>query len=174
MDAWPLPPRDRPGAESDQDRKGVSIVADLHVAAERTIGAPADTVYKVVADYERHHPRILPSAFSDLVVERGGIGAGTVIGFNVKTAGRNRHFRMQVAEPEPGRVLTESDTESSMVTTYTIAPDTAGSRVRIETTWQGARGFGGLMERLFAPRVMRKLYEDELDRLDRYARTVEP
>jgi hypothetical protein len=26
------------------------------------------------------------------------------------------------------------------------------------------------MERLFAPRVMRKLYVDELDRLDRYAR----
>jgi hypothetical protein len=79
---------------------------------------------------------------------------------------------MQVAEPEPGRVLTESDTESSLVTTFTVEPETSGSRVRIESTWQGARGFGGLMERLFAPRVMQKLSADELDRLDRYAREV--
>jgi hypothetical protein len=146
-------------------------MAEIHVAAERAIGAPADKVYGVIVDYQRHHPRILPSAFSDLVIEQGGIGAGTVIGFSVKTAGRSRHFRMQVAEPEPGRVLTESDTESSMVTRYTVDPDAAGSRVRIETTWQGAAGFGGLIERLFAPRVMQKLYADELDRLDRYVQT---
>lgn len=143
-------------------------MAEMQAAAERTIGAPADKVYGVIVDYQRHHPQILPSAFSDLVIEQGGVGAGTVIGFSVKTAGRSRHFRMQVAEPEPGRVLTESDSESSMVTRYTVDPDANGSRVRIETTWQSAAGFSGLMERLFAPRVMQKLYADELDRLDRY------
>lgn len=44
------------------------------------------------------------------------------------------------------------------------------SRVRIETIWQGAGGIGGLVERLFAPLVVRRLYADELARLDRYVR----
>jgi hypothetical protein len=31
-----------------------------------------------------------------------------------------------------------------------------------------------LFERLFAPRVLRRLYADELERLDRYARAAPP
>jgi hypothetical protein len=77
---------------------------------------------------------------------------------------------MQVSEPEPGRVLTESDTNSSLRTTFTVTPEGDASRVRISTTWDGAGGVGGFFERLFAPRVMSRLYEDELTRLDRYAR----
>jgi len=77
---------------------------------------------------------------------------------------------MRVAEPEPGRVLTESDTGSSMVTTTTVSPQGGASLVRISTTWDGAGGIGGLFERMFAPRVMRAIYADELDRLDAYAR----
>jgi hypothetical protein len=42
--------------------------------------------------------------------------------------------------------------------------------VRIESRWQGAAGVGSLFERLFAPRVLRRTYADELERLDRYAR----
>src|SRR5207244_185934 len=52
-----------PIAESRQDRIGVSIMAELRVAAERTIEAPPDQVYGVLADYQQHHPRILPPAF---------------------------------------------------------------------------------------------------------------
>ena len=77
---------------------------------------------------------------------------------------------MQVAEPEPGRVLTESDTGSSLVTTFTVTPEGGASRVRISTTWEGAGGIGGFFERMFAPRVMRALYVDELERLNSYAR----
>src|SRR6266568_3658011 len=76
---------------------------------------------------------------------------------------------MRVDEPEPGRVLTESDTGSSLVTTWTVTPEGHGSRVRVETRWQGAGGVGGVFERLFAPRVLRGIYSDELGRLDRYA-----
>jgi hypothetical protein len=32
-----------------------------------------------------------------------------------------------------------------------------------------ARGVQGLVERLAAPRLLRRLYRDELERLDRYA-----
>src|SRR6266568_8260812 len=81
---------------------------------------------------------------------------------------------MRVDEPEPGRVLTESDTGSSLVTTWTVTPEGHGSRVRVETRWQGAGGVGGVFERLFAPRVLRGIYSDELGRLDRYARTTPP
>ncbi len=66
-------------------------------------------------------------------------------------------------------MLTESDTGSTSVTTFTVTPEGSACRVRISTTWQGAGGVGGVFERLFAPRVLRRLYDDELSRLDTYA-----
>jgi len=142
----------------------------IAVSAERGIDGPADTVYGYIADHREHHPHFLPPAFSDVEVESGGVGAGTVIRFKVTAGGRTRTYRMQVAEPEAGRVMTESDTESSLMTTWTVTPDGDRSRVRIATTWDGAGGVGGFFERLFAPRVMRGIYADELERLDAYVR----
>jgi uncharacterized protein YndB with AHSA1/START domain len=148
----------------------VTVVATIHVTAERTVNAPPEQVYGYVADMREHHPRFLPSEFADFQVESGGVGAGTVTRFTLNTGGRSRNYRMQIAEPEPGRVLTEADTESSLVTTWTIEPAGGGSRVQIATTWEGAGGIGGFFERTFAPRVLRRLYDDELARLDEYAR----
>lgn len=142
----------------------------IHVTAERTIGAPPERVYVYVADMREHHPRFLPSAFSDFQVEAGGVGAGTVTRFTLNTGGRSRSYRMQISEPEPGRILTESDTESSLVTTWTVEPADGGSRVQLATTWEGAGGIGGFFERTFAPRVLKRLYDEELARLDDYAR----
>jgi uncharacterized protein YndB with AHSA1/START domain len=145
-------------------------MAMIHVAAEREIGAPAESVYGYLSDMREHHPNFLPPAFSDFTVESGGVGAGTITRFKVHAGGRTREYRMQVTEPEPGRVLTESDLNSSLVTTFTVEPNGGGSRVRITTGWQGAGGIGGFFERLFAPGMMRRLYLDELERLDGYAR----
>jgi hypothetical protein len=144
-------------------------MAQINVSVRRSVGAPAEAVYGYVADHQ-HHARFLPPAFQDFRVEAGGVGAGTITRFTLNAGGRSREYRMEVAEPEPGRVLTESDTESSLVTTWTVEPDGPNSRVRISTTWAGAGGIGGFFERLFAPRVMRRLYADELERLDVYAR----
>jgi hypothetical protein len=149
-------------------------MTELHVAAERTIPAPAERVYQSIADYQQHHPRFLPPAFSDVRVEAGGVGAGTVTSFRIAAGGRTRAYRMQVAEPEPGRVLTETDLNSSLVTTFTVMPEGSASRVRIASRWKGAGGIGGFFERLFAPRVLRRLYADELARLDAYARAQPP
>ena len=77
---------------------------------------------------------------------------------------------MKVVEPEPDRVLTEDDMDSSAVTTFMVSPRGGASLVRISTAWDGAGGIGGLFERLFAPRVLRAIYTDELKRLDAYAR----
>jgi hypothetical protein len=141
----------------------------IHVSADGVVNAPAATVYDYVADMRQHHPHFLPAAFSDFQVESGGVGAGTVTRFKVTAGGRTRQYHMQVDEPEPGRVLTESDTESSLVTTFTVDPDGDRSRVQISTTWQGAGGIGGFFERTFAPRVMKGIYAEELVSLDRYA-----
>ncbi len=142
----------------------------IQVSAERGVAAGADAVYGYLADMREHHPHFLPPAFSDFEVESGGVGAGTITRFKITAGGRTREYRMRVEEPQPGSVLTESDTNSSLVTTFTVTPEGERSRVKIATTWQGAGGIGGVFERLFAPRVMKGIYEDELERLDQYAR----
>lgn len=145
-------------------------MARIVVSAQGIVDAPADTVYGYIADMREHHPHFLPTEFSDFQVDAGGVGAGTITRFNVTAGGRTRAYRMQVAEPEPGRILTESDTGSSLITTYTVTPRGDASLVQISTGWDGAGGIGGFFERMFAPRVMRGIYEDELTRLDAYAR----
>jgi uncharacterized protein YndB with AHSA1/START domain len=142
----------------------------IHVSAERRVEGTPETVYGYIADHQEHHQHFLPPAFSDFQVEAGGVGAGTITRFKVTAGGRSRDYRMEVAEPEPGRVMTESDTASTLVTTWTVTPEDGVSRVRISTTWDGAGGVGGFFERLFAPRVMRGIYADELERLNNYAR----
>jgi hypothetical protein len=145
-------------------------MAKLHVSAEGPVGAPTGDVYRYIADMREHHPHFLPPAFSDFKVESGGVGAGTITTFKLTAGGRTRSYRTEIAEPEPGRVLTENDTESSSVTTFTVTPDGDTSRVQIASTWNGAGGIGGFFERMFAPPVLRRLFTDELQRLDAYAR----
>jgi hypothetical protein len=141
----------------------------IRVSVEKTISAPAETVYGYLADMSVH-PRFLPDAFSDFQIESGGVGTGTITRFKVTAGGRTRDYRVEVSEPEPGRVLRESDTQSSLVTTFTVTPEGDASGVVISTAWDGAGGVGGFFERMFAPRVMRGIYMDELERLDAYAR----
>jgi uncharacterized protein YndB with AHSA1/START domain len=143
----------------------------IQVNAERTVNAPADQVFGYIRDMNVH-PKFLPPAFSDFQVESGGVGTGTVT-FKVTAGGRTRDYRMTVDEPEPGRVLRESDNNSSLITKFTVTPresaGAAASQVEISTSWQGAGGIGGFFERTFAPRAMKAIYEDELQRLDAYA-----
>jgi uncharacterized protein YndB with AHSA1/START domain len=146
-------------------------VATIEVSEARTINAPAEAVYGYIADHEQHE-RFLPPAFSDFRIEAGGVGAGTVTSFKVKAGGGTRAFRMRVEEPEPGRVLTESDQNSDLVTTWTVTPEGDTCRVQIHTAW-GADGVVGLFERLLAPRSLRRLYAEELERLDSYAREAD-
>jgi ribosome-associated toxin RatA of RatAB toxin-antitoxin module len=141
----------------------------LKVEQEGAVGASAERVYRLIAD-DQHHQRFLPKGFSDFEVLEGGIGAGTLHRFTVSAGGRTREYTMRVAEPEPGRVITETDQSSSLVTSFTVAPSGDTCRVLISTTWDGAGGVGGFFERLFAPRVLRQMYTDELTRLDCYAR----
>ena len=141
----------------------------INVAQEGAVGAPADLTYRLIADDE-HHKRFLPEAFSDFETVEGGVGAGTVHRFKLQAGGKVRDYLMRVDEPQPGRVITETDQSSSLVTTFTVTPAGDTCTVKIETTWQGAGGVGGFFERTFAPKVLRRMYADELARLDEYAR----
>lgn len=140
------------------------------VTQEGDVGAPAELTYRLIAD-DAHHRQFLPDGISDFEVVEGGVGAGTVHRFKVTAGGRVREYLMRVDEPDPGRVITETDQNSSLVTSFTVTPAGDGCRVRIETQWNGAGGVGGFFERTFAPRVMRRMYADELARLDAYAQT---
>lgn len=142
----------------------------IEVTAARTVNAPAEAVYGYIRDMHTH-PKFLPPAFSDFHIESGGVGTGSVTRFKVTAGGRTREYHMTVDEPEPGRVMRESDQNSSLITKFIVDPAVSGSSlVQISTTWQGAGGIGGFFERTFAPRAMRAIYEDELQRLDAYAR----
>jgi Polyketide cyclase / dehydrase and lipid transport len=146
----------------------------ITVRAERQIDAPASRVYDLIRDFREHHPRFLPPQFSDFEVETGGVGAGTVHRFRMTLAGRTTDHRVRVGEPEPGRVLIESDASRRMLTTFTVDRELyGGSRVRIESRWY-ADGLHGLIERLVAPRLLRRVYREELILLDRYARGIRP
>jgi uncharacterized protein YndB with AHSA1/START domain len=143
-------------------------MAKVVASAERGIDAPADEVYSYLADMHQHQ-RFLPPAFSDFQIEQGGIGAGTVTRFKITAGGRTRSYRMQVSEPVPGQTLVETDTGSSLITTFNVTPHDSKSLVNITTSWDGASGIGGFFERTFAPRALHRLYLDELDRLNTYA-----
>jgi hypothetical protein len=138
-------------------------------AAERTIEAPPAHVYDLIRDFRNHHPNFLPPQFSDFRIECGGIGAGTVHRFRMTLAGRTSEFRVRVGEPQPGRMLIESDKSRRMLTTFTVDPERDGrSRVRIQTRWY-TDGLTGVVERLIAPRMLARVYRQELELLDRYA-----
>ena len=141
-------------------------MARVDVSASRAIAAPPAVVYGIIADYNLGHPSILPPKwFGPLTVVEGGVGAGTRIRFSMKGMGPERPMEAVVAEPKPGRVLTETYPATGGVTTFTVDPVAGGtSMVTFHTTWE-ARGVVGLFERLAAPGFLRRVYKDELDQL---------
>ncbi len=144
-------------------------MSTLQISAEDDIDAPPDRVYRILADYRQHHPRIVPEQIFDLTVEQGGVGAGTVIRYKAKIAGRTSETRQRIEEPEPGRVLTEHDLTRDMVTTFTVSPSGNGSHVRISTEIE-TRGLRGVVERWLLPRIFPPMYREEIANIERYAR----
>jgi hypothetical protein len=146
-------------------------MATIKPSRERVIDAPPDVVYNCIADYNQHHGNILAKEFHDLRVTGGsGVGAGTEIRFMTTMAGRTREMRAEISEPQPGRVLVESYPDVSSVTTFTVEPEGAGSRVRIDSELTPSKGIEGLFERLMAKPMLNRVYERELANLEAYAK----
>ena len=139
--------------------------------AERLIDAPPGAVYAVLADYTTRHPKIMPAPpFSDLEVESGGVGAGTVVHITVRVLGRPQRLRMRVAEPDPGRILTETNLDTGVVTKFIVAPRDGRSRtlVGMSSQWETQGGLRGLADRLVTPRLMGRMFAKQLHQLDQY------
>lgn len=130
----------------------------------------AARVYVTVADYRKHHPKILPPSFRNLRVEVGGVGAGTVVTFETRGLLGWRPWRMVVDESEPGRVLTERVPDTGQLTTFTVEPDGTGCTATIESRWPTRNP----VEWLLMPILARWVFADELARLDRYAASLPP
>jgi len=143
----------------------------FNVRSSARVNAPADVVYDLIADYRNGHPQILPKQYFEwLEVEQGGRGEGTVIRFQMRVLGQSRVLRAVVTEPEPGRVLVETDTSGGgPVTTFTVEPDGNGARVTFSTALTSATGPLGVIERFVLRRVLRRIYARELEQLGRVA-----
>jgi hypothetical protein len=141
------------------------------VEARGVVRAPADRVYSLIADYKTGHPRIVPPKyFQNLFVERGGVGAGTVITYEMKVFGRVNKSRAHISEPEPGRVLVETVEGQDIVTTFRVEPMGASSaQVTISTTMRARRGIAGTLEAAFIRSFLARVYRDELALIDRVA-----
>ncbi|GAB2651506.1 SRPBCC family protein [Nocardia goodfellowii] len=138
------------------------------VSASSSIAVAADPqrVLDAIADYQTVRPRILSSHYRDYKVLEGGTGAGTVAEWTLQATEsriRNVHAVVSVSDS----MVTERDKNSSMVNTWTVTPEGAGSQVTLRTTWQGAGGVKGIFEGIFAPLGLKKIQAEVLANLQR-------
>ncbi len=143
----------------------------IHAEASAVINAPCANIYAVISDYRVGHPAILPKPyFSELTVEQGGQGAGTVIRATMTAFGKVYPLHQRVTEPEPGHVLRETDLETGQYTTFTFEPlaNDTQTRVTIASEFPRSLGFVGLIESLAIPSFTRRLYKQELENLSAY------
>lgn len=132
--------------------------------AETIIHAEPEVVLAALADYRDVRPTILTGNYSDYAVEAGGVGAGTVATWRLQaTKSRVRHVVADITTSDDS--VTETDRNSTMVTTFRVSSTSAGARVVATTTWQGAGGIGGIFERIFAPLGLRRIHGELLSNL---------
>ena len=131
------------------------------------IPSPSQNVYSIIADYKSGHPEILPKPpFVSLTVEKGGIGAGTVLNVKMKVMGKLQAFRTIVTEPEPGRVLVETN-DTGYITTFTVDPKNDGKHSYVTFTTEIPENSSLLkkIEFLFSKQYLPLVYKKELENL---------
>lgn len=127
----------------------------------KIINASAAAVYEIIADYRTQHPLILPKPyFLSLDVEEGGYGAGTIVNFKMRVLGQTQSFHALITEPEPGRVLVETDLNSGIPTRFDVMPLKSQDRVRVTISTELKNR--GAVEGLIAKYLLQKIYRREL------------
>ncbi|HEY5856040.1 MAG TPA: SRPBCC family protein [Aldersonia sp.] len=141
-------------------------MGQVSASSSITVDAPPERVFTALADYQNFRPRILSDHFQEYRVLEGGQGDGTVAEWRLQaTEKRVRDIHANVAVA--GTTITEQDANSSLVTTYTVAPSGSGSQVTTTTEWSGAGGVKGFFEKTFAPLGLRKIQAELLANLQR-------
>jgi hypothetical protein len=79
-------------------------------------------------------------------------------------------YHMDVTEPEPGRWLKETDRLTGVYTDFIFTPLSNGSQTTLTfTTYMPQKpGLGGLLEKWFAPSMMRRIYKQEMENITAY------
>ena len=135
------------------------------------IPSPSQKVYSIIADYNNGHPQILPKPpFVSLTVEKGGVGAGTVLHVKMKVMGKLQAFKTIVTEPEPGRVLVETN-DTGYITTFTIDPQNDGKFSYVTFTTEITKNSSLLkkIEFFFSKQYLPLVYKKELENLAKIA-----
>jgi ribosome-associated toxin RatA of RatAB toxin-antitoxin module len=131
------------------------------------INSPPQIVYKIIADYNKEHPKILPKPpFVSLEVEEGGIGEGTVALVKMKVMGKVQTFRTAVTEPKPGSVLVETN-DTGYITTFTVEPGNEGKHSYVTFTTEIPED-SGLLKKLefkLTKLLLTPVYKKELENL---------
>lgn len=143
----------------------------LNVIASAVVEASPEEVYAVFSDYEVAHKAILPKPyFAEMVVLAGGQGAGTVVDVHMEVLGNKKTYHLTVTEPEPGRLLVETDYKTGEGTRFIMEPLANGrqTRVTIDSKFNVSSGFAGFMERLITPPITRYIFNKELANLADY------
>jgi Polyketide cyclase / dehydrase and lipid transport len=141
-------------------------VGQVSATSTATIDAAPEQVLAALSDYRDVRPRILSEHYRDYRVVSGGKGDGTVAEWILQaTSKRSRNVKANISVA--GKTITERDANSSMVTTYSVAPSGSGSEVTTKTEWTGAGGIGGIFEGIFAPLGLKKIQAEVLENLKR-------
>lgn len=141
-------------------------MGQVSASSSITVAAAPEQALAALADYETVRPRILSEQYLDYRVVEGGQGNGTVAQWTLKaTEKRSRDIKSTVTVA--GNTITETDANSSLITTWVVAPEGSGSTVTTTTQWKGAGGIGGFFERTFAPLGLKKIQAQVLANLER-------
>jgi hypothetical protein len=148
----------------------------LQVISSAVIDASPEVIYAVFSDYEVAHKAILPKPyFSEMVVLAGGQGAGTVIDVHMDVFGNKKTYHLAVTEPEPGRLLVETDYLTGERTHFIMEPLPNGrqTKVTIDSKFNVSPGFAGKIERFITPLVTGYFFKKELGNLAAYLKEQE-
>jgi hypothetical protein len=131
-------------------------MSQVSAASTVVINAEPAAALEAVADYQGVRPQILSPHYSQYRVLQGGQGRGTVAAWRLQ-ATKSRVREVQADVDVAGHSVIEKDANSSMVTTWTVAPAGPGCSVTVTTAWTGAGGVKGFFERTFAPLGLKKI-----------------
>jgi hypothetical protein len=151
-----------PRSWSQGTEKGSIKMKTQIATVSKVISVSAEKIYNLIADYRNGHPRILPKEyFLSLDVEEGGFGAGTIVQFQMRLLGRTQSFRSIITEPDPGRVLVETDIVSGIPTSFIV--ESVGGNHHARLTISTELKDRNMIEGFIAKIMLQKVYRRELD-----------